>query len=233
MISGKSMVLIRAACSVTGASAAASLGQETRPLSIKTTIPQRRLPLAITSGETPLPLSPTASSTAVSSTSTDNWNGFNAPTLSAANDADRLDTFNNALRSIPGGTSVDERVGGCGCGGDAAASTVATLQDVQFGSVRYWAQLIKNFNGMYASGYGGGGGGGGSGGGRSDVVETAAVADGTTVCRSGCCVDNEDLPNESNSDSTHPVCRLCQAIPHRIPSPTSFKNTTLNTVTGE
>lgn len=225
MISGKSMVLIRAACSVTGASAAASLGQETRPLSIKTTIPQRLRPLAITSGETPLPMSPTASSTAVISTSTDNWNGFNAPTLAATNDADRMDTFNNALHSIPGGASVDERVGRCGCGEDAAESTVATLQDVRLGSVRYWAQLIKNFNGMYASGCGGGGVGG------SDVVENAAIADGSTMCRSGCCGDTDDFLNESNFDSTHPICRLCRSIPHRIPSPTSFKNTTLNTVT--
>jgi len=100
MISGKSMTLIRAACSVTGASAATSLGQETRPLSIQTTLSKSRpLPRPITTGEASQTRSTLPPNTAAATaSSTDDWS-FGAPLLPVPNDADRLDTFNKDLSS--------------------------------------------------------------------------------------------------------------------------------------
>lgn len=226
MISGKSMILIRAACSVTGASAAASLGHETRPLSIQATFPKpRKYPLPINTGERPSTTQPTLPSSTASdlngssTPTTDEWSAFNAATLPAANDADRLDAFNNALRSIPNDV-VDEVVG---CADSVSTVVGEESNDASvLRSVRYWAQLMKNFNGLYASG---------SGDKDADDL-TEGVEASTNYCPTEeFDVEEEKVGAKAEADRTPQVCRFCQSLPNRMPSPTSFKNTTLNTVT--
>jgi len=217
------MTLIRAACSVTGASAATSLGQETRPLSIQTTLSKSRpLPRPITTGEASQTRSTLPPNTAAATaSSTDDWS-FGAPLLPVPNDADRLDTFNNALRSISGdgnGVLVDESTEG------AAAAREETNDVSVLKSVRYWAQLMKNFNGMYGSG---------GAGDKPEEKVVEEVKESLNRCPTGeCVVNGEESTDFSKTDSgLHPlICRFCQTLPHRLPSPTSLKNTTLNTVT--
>lgn len=221
------MVLIRAACSVTGCSAAASLGHETRPLSIQSTIPKsRRHPLPITTGEAPrmrsttMPSASAAVATSSASSTTDEWS-FNTPSLPVPNDADRLDTFNNALRSIPGDGGLNLADEGARDGAAAAASVEETNDASVLNSVRYWTKLMRNFNGMYSIG-------GASDESKEKVVED--LKETLNRCLIGECggVEGE---SRAEAEKTSQVCHFCQAHRHRIPSPTSLKNTTLNTVT--
>ena len=243
MITGKSIAMIRAACSITAGSAAASLGHETRPLSIQTPTPKSRRHFLTTAAAPTATTTPTSSDpTTLSSTHTpspsstaavaEEWNPF-SPSHPLPNDADRLETFNNAVHTICG----DAGAGGCGSVGNGAVGGVAASAVNEAGtavedmvvdtpsvlnSIRYWAQLFKTFNGLYGGGGGMVGGVENGGGGCDAASHEEEEQEGAAAFS-----DNEDTTWAPKK------CCFCQSVPSFTPSPSSFKNTTLNTVTGK
>jgi len=234
MISGKSIAMIRAACSITAGSAAVSLGHETRPHSVKSPPPTHRrhfIPAAPASSDN-RPASPTTrpASSASAQPASEDWNSFSA--LPPPTDADRLETFNNAVQTIYDNNGAAAVGGGGGNGAGAVAVTdssssedAAVESPSVLSSIKYWAQLFKTFNGMY--------GGSSSAGTGSSGVEMGAGSCEALACEEdGVKKEDEEVEAAPPSEVLAPrQCRFCQSVPNFVPSPTSLKNTTLNTVT--